>query len=192
MDPHDDGVMRAAVFIERDGVLAHSAGNNGAPVRFEEFKVAGDAAVAVQQLRAAGFLVFATTNQPGVTSGAPSRRDLDMMHAVLLRQVQLDEVLVCPHASDDPCPCRKPQPGLLHEAARRHGVDLDHSYVISDKWVDAEMAEATGATSVLIRSQHNGKGHHDFVVEDLASAALKILENAAELGTLRAMATRRR
>jgi histidinol-phosphate phosphatase family protein len=184
--------MRAAVFIERDGVLAHSAGSNGVPATFEEFKVEASAAAAVQQLRDAGFLVFATTNQPGVTAGAPTRRDLDLMHAVLLKKVGLDEVLVCHHASDDSCPCRKPQPGLLREAARRHGVDLDHSYVVSDKWVDAEMAEAAGSTSVLIRSTHNGKGHHDFIVEDLAGAASKILENASELGTLRAMSARRK
>lgn len=184
--------MRAAVFIERDGVLAHSTGSNGVPKQLEDFHVNGPAAAAVQRLREAGFLVFATTNQPGVTAGRPSRRELDQMHAVLVRQLGIDEVLVCPHASDDPCNCRKPQPGLLREAARRHGVDLDHSYVISDKWVDAEMAEAAGSTSVLIRSQQNGKGHHDFIVDDLDGAVAKILDNAGELGTLRALAARRR
>lgn len=189
---HDVAAMRAAVFIERDGVLAHSAGINGVPARFEEFRVDAAAAAALQPLRDAGFLIFATTNQPGVTAGAPTRRELDQMHEVLRRQLGLDEVLLCPHPVDDHCPCRKPLPGLLREAARRHGVDLDHSYVVSDKWVDAEMAEAAGATSVLIRSHHNGKGHHDFIVDDLPAAAAKILEVAGELGTLRALAARRR
>lgn len=184
--------MRAAVFIERDGVLADSTTGNGPASTFEEFKVRSEAAGPVQKLREAGFLVFATTNQPGVTSGKPTRRELDLMHATLLRQLSLDEVLVCHHAADDSCGCHKPQPGMLLEAARRHGVDLEHSYVVSDKWIDAEMAEATGSTSVLLRSKHNGTCHHDFVVEDLAGATAKILENAGELGTLRALAARRR
>ncbi len=184
--------MRAAVFIERDGVLADSDGGNGTAGKLEEFKIRTDAAGALRTLREAGFLVFATTNQPGVVSGKPSRRELDLMHAMLVRQLGLDEVLVCHHESDDQCPCRKPQPGLLREAARRHGVDLDHSYVVSDKWIDAELAENAGATSVLIRSRHNGSGHHDFVVEDLVAAAAKILEVAGQLGTLRVLAPRKK
>lgn len=184
--------MRVAVFFERDGVLADWDSCNGTPVRLEDFRIRDDAAAPLQQLRDAGFFLFATTNQPGVTSGAPTRRELDLMHTMLMRRLPLNEVLVCPHPIDDHCPCRKPQPGLLREAARRHAVDLDHSFVVSDRWVDAEMAEAAGATSVLIRSRHNGNGHHDFIVPDLASAVTKILEIATEVGTLRIMASRKR
>jgi D-glycero-D-manno-heptose 1,7-bisphosphate phosphatase len=184
--------MRVAVFFERDGVLARSVSGNGTAVRLEDFQIMAEAISPLDRLREAGFFLFATTNQPGVTLGAPTRRELDLMHATLTRRLSLHGVLVCPHALDDPCPCRKPQPGLLREAARRHGVDLDHSFVVSDRWVDAEMAEAAGATSVLIRSKHNGNGHHDYVVADLASAATKILEIARDLGTLRMMAARRR
>lgn len=185
--------MRAAVFLERDGVLAQAvAGNGGTPTRLEDFKVQEAAEAALQPLKEAGFLLFATTNQPGVTEGAPTRRELDLMHALVQRKLGLTEVLVCPHTADDQCPCRKPQPGLLREAARRHGIDLDHSFVISDKWVDAELAEAAGATSVLIRSKLNGSVHHDFVVDDLAAAVAKILEVAKELGTLRLLSARRR
>lgn len=183
--------MRAAVFLERDGILSRSVQGNGTPVRLEEFRVCEEAVEPLRRLRQAGFLVFATTNQPGVTSGAPTRRELDMMHAVLTKKLELDDILVCPHPADDQCTCRKPQPGLLREAARRHGVDLDHSFVVSDKWVDAEMAQAAGATSVLVRSQLNGKGHHDYIVPDLAAAAGKILEIARDLGTLRNLSARR-
>jgi D-glycero-D-manno-heptose 1,7-bisphosphate phosphatase len=186
------GAMRVAVFFERDGVLAQWESPNGTPVRLEDFRIREDAAAPLKQLREAGFFLFATTNQPGVTAGAPPRRELDIMHAMLIRNLGLNDVLVCPHPVDDQCPCRKPQPGLLREAARRHGVDLDHSFVVSDRWVDAEMAEAAGATSVLIRSRRNGNGHHDFVVPDLASAVAKIFEIATELGTLRMMSARRR
>jgi len=182
--------MRVAVFFERDGILARSASGNGTAVNLEDFRVCEDAVAPLRRLREAGFFLFATTNQPGITSNAPDWRELDRMHAVLVRRLGLDDVLVCPHEPDDQCPCRKPQPGLLLEAARRHGVDLDHSFVVSERWVDAEMADAAGATSVLIRSELNGKGHHDFVVPDLDAAVTKILEIAEELGTLRVMCHR--
>lgn len=183
--------MRAAVFIERDGALVRPVPGTATPAKLEDFRVVEEAAGPLLQLRQSGFLLFATTNQPGVTSGVPTRRELDMMHAVLTKKLGLDDILVCPHPSDDGCTCHKPLPGLLREAARRHGVDLDHSFVVSDKWVDAEMAEAAGATSVLIRSQHNGSGHHDYVVPDFAAAVAKILEIAGSLGTLRNLTARR-
>ncbi len=184
--------MRVAVFFERDGILTRSICDNGTPHRLEDFHVNEEAAGPLGQLSRAGFYLFATTNQPGITAGEPSRRELDLMHTVLTRRLGLTDVLVCPHPIDDQCPCRKPQPGLLREAARRHGVDLDHSFVVSERWVDAEMAEAAGATSVLIRSQHNGNGHHDYVVPDLPGAVLKILEIAREVGILRVIARPRR
>lgn len=180
--------MRAAVFFERDGVLVQPGSGNGTPVSLDEFHVLDAARAPLDRLRDAGFYLFATTNQPGVTAGAPSRDDLDRMHEVLALQLGLSDVLFCPHSHDDPCLCRKPQPGLLREAARRHGIDLDHSFVVSDRWVDAEMAEAAGATSVLLHSRRNGQGHHDFIVADLPAAVDKILEIAEQVGTLRLLA----
>ncbi|MBX3747554.1 MAG: HAD-IIIA family hydrolase [Verrucomicrobiae bacterium] len=180
--------MRAAVFFERDGILVQPGSGNGTPVTLDEFHVLDQAREPLTRLRDAGFYLFATTNQPGVTSGTPSRDDLDRMHALLTQRLDLIDVLVCPHAHDDACPCHKPRPGLLREAARRHGIDLDHSFVVSDRWVDAEMAEAAGATSVLLHSNRNGHGHHDFIVADLAAAVDKILEIADQVGSLRLLA----
>lgn len=185
--------MKAAVFIERDGILATSrAAGAGTVTRLEDFRVEESAAASLQTLRDAGFLVYATTNQPGVTSGAPTRRELDLMHALMERKLGLDGVLVCPHPLEDPCPCRKPQPGLLRDAASTQGIDLEHSFVVSGHWSDAELAESVGSTSVLIRSEQNGHGHHDLVVNDLPGAVAKILEVAAEMGTLRVLAASRR
>lgn len=186
--------MKVAVFFERDGILIHPQGDGATsrtPQRMEEFRVREEILERLTELRAAGFLLFATTNQPGVTSGAPSRRELDLMHAVLCRKLPLEAVLVCPHPSDDACTCRKPLPGLLREAAHQHKLDLDHSFVVSDRWEDAEMADAVGATSVLIRSKANGTGHHDYIVEDFSGAMTKVLEVARDLGTLRVLSEHR-
>ena len=186
--------MKVAVFFERDGVLTHGVGEGASartPRCLEEFRVREEIAESLATLRAAGFLLFATTNQPGVTAGAPSRRDLDLMHAILGRKLALDGVLICPHPADDACNCRKPLPGLLREAAHQYKLDLEHSFVVSDRWEDAELADAVGSTSVLIRSKTNGNGHHDYIVEDFAGAVAKVLEVARDLGTLRVLSERR-
>jgi len=186
--------MKVAVFFERDGVLNHPVGEGATvrtPQRLEEFRVRDDISESLAALRTAGFLLFATTNQPGVTADLPTRRELDVMHTVLCRKLSLEAVLVCPHPSDDACTCRKPLPGLLREAAHQYKLDLEHSFVVSDRWEDAELADAVGATSVLIRSKTNGSGHHDYIVPDLAAAVAKVLDVARDLGTLRVLSEKR-
>ena len=53
---------------------------------------------------------------------------------------------------------------------------MDRSFVISDKWQDAEAARAVGATSLLINSPWIGNAHHDFVLPDFAAVVEKILQ----------------
>ena len=93
----------------------------------------------------------------------------------LLKTFGLDDILVCPHDETDRCPCRKPNPGLLVEAAFKWHLDLDRSFVISDKWQDAEAARTAGCTSLLVDSPWLGKVHRDFVLPDLAAVVEKIL-----------------
>jgi histidinol phosphatase-like enzyme len=63
----------------------------------------------------------------------------------------------------------------LIEAAFKWHLDLDHSFVISDKWQDAEAARTAGCTSLLLQSPWLGTVHRDFVLPDLAAAVDKIL-----------------
>jgi D-glycero-D-manno-heptose 1,7-bisphosphate phosphatase len=171
--------MKLAVFIERDGVLNKvriERQQQVSPRTLEELRVNKKAGPLLKVLKAAGFLVFATSNQPGISRGIQSRRELDRMHDLLRRELPLDEILICPHDEADRCPCRKPKPGLLIEAAFKWHLDLERSFVISDKWQDAEAAWAVGCTSLLIQSPWIGSVHRDFVVAGLASAVDKILQ----------------
>lgn len=171
--------MKCAVFVERDGILNREIrkGNLLQPcARLEEFEVLDDAVDALARMREAGLLVIATTNQPGVSQGLLSRRELGLMHSLLLKRLPLDDIMVCPHDAGDHCPCRKPKPGLLLEAAFRWHVDMDHSFVISKMWPDAEAAHVAGCTSILINSPWIGSGHHDYVVRSLEGAVEKVLQ----------------
>lgn len=176
--------MKGAVFIERDGVLNEQFPGRGgprSPRHCQEFRIRDEAGPPLARLRDAGLLVIATTNQPGLSEGTLSRRELDLMHTLLARRLPLDAVLVCPHLSGDGCPCRKPRPGLVQEAAFRWALRLEHCFVISDKAADAQLARVVGATSLLIRSPWNGGGHHDLCVADLAEAVEKTLAHTLVL-----------
>jgi D-glycero-D-manno-heptose 1,7-bisphosphate phosphatase len=170
--------MKKAVFIERDGILNEvKAGpkHQIAPLTLEEFKVNRAAEPALKKLKAAGFVLIVNTNQPGLSRGYQSRRELDRMHDIVRRSFPIDDLMVCPHDEADHCPCRKPRPGLFIEAAFKWHLNLDHSFVVSDKWQDAEAARTAGCTSLLLKSPWVGNVHHDFVLPSLDAIAEKII-----------------
>jgi D-glycero-D-manno-heptose 1,7-bisphosphate phosphatase len=171
--------MKSAIFFERDGVLTVARverQHQATPLSLGEFQINPAALPALKQLKEAGFVLIVTTNQPGISHGTLSRRELDRMHDLLRRTFPIDDIMVCPHDENDHCPCRKPAPGLFTEAAFKWHVDLERSFVVSDKWQDARAARTVGSTSMIIHSPWVGPGHHDFVLPSLAAVAGKILQ----------------
>ena len=170
--------MKLGVFIERDGVLNKARVERQyqvSPLTLEDFQLNKEAAPLLSRLKAAGFILIATTNQPGLSRGYQSRRELDRMHDLLRATFPLDDILVCPHDETDLCPCRKPKPGLLVEAGFKWHLNLDHSFVISDKWQDAEAARTAGCTSLLLDSPWLGTVHRDLVMPNLSAIVEKVL-----------------
>jgi D-glycero-D-manno-heptose 1,7-bisphosphate phosphatase len=99
-------------------------------------------------------------------------------------------VAYCPHRVDEQCACRKPQPGLLVELARRHGVDLAASIIVGDAVSDLEAAAAAGCRAILVLT---GRGREQLalaraagwtrlqVAEDLRDAVGAILRQPGGL-----------
>jgi histidinol-phosphate phosphatase family protein len=171
--------MKVAVFLERDGILTLPKVDRQyqiAPRTLEELVINREALGPLQELKKAGFLLIATTNQPGISRGYLSRREVDRMHDLVRGVFALDDLLMCPHDEMDRCPCRKPKSGLFREAAFKYQLSLDHSFVVSDKWQDANAAQSVGCTSLLVKSQWNGGGHVDYVLPDLESASRKAIQ----------------
>jgi D-glycero-D-manno-heptose 1,7-bisphosphate phosphatase len=171
--------MRTAIFFERDGILnlpKIEGQYQIAPRTIQDFHINRAAIEPLKELKKQGFLLIATTNQPGISRGYVSRREIDLMHSMLQRVFPLDDIVMCPHDEWDRCPCRKPKPGLLREAAFNLQLDLDHSFMVSDKWQDAKTAQNAGCTSILIKSPWNGSGHHDFILNDLADVPAKVAQ----------------
>jgi D-glycero-D-manno-heptose 1,7-bisphosphate phosphatase len=170
--------MRRAAFLDRDGVLAVEIVRNGnayAPTRLEDFHVVQGAADQVLRLKAAGLVCVVFTNQPEVGRGLLTMDTLDSMHALLRSQVPVDDVLVCPHGADGECECRKPAPGMLHEAARRWNIALSESFVIGDRWRDIEAGRSVGCYSILLERTYSECRSADVAVGTLEAAADAVL-----------------
>ncbi|MGH6954920.1 MAG: HAD-IIIA family hydrolase, partial [Alphaproteobacteria bacterium] len=129
----------------------------------------------VAQLKAAGLLAIVVTNQPDVGAGRQSTEILGAMHARLRAAMPLDDIRVC--TCDHDCPCYKPRPGLLLDAAREWGIALDRSFMVGDRWRDVGAGRAAGCTTYFIDRGYVEplRERPDFVVADLAEAARHIL-----------------
>jgi len=152
--------VRAAVFLDRDGVINEDGQINHAT----EVHVFPRAAEAIEQLRAAGYAIVVATNQGGLGEGfdgqkvwrkAPINRvDLEAIHEEMLRQLgpaaAPDLIKVCPHATFLNCNCRKPKPGMLRSAARELDLDLPRSFMVGDRTTDLEAGLAAGALPILV------------------------------------------
>lgn len=141
-----------AVFFDRDGTLVVDVPYNGDPARV---RVVPGAREALERLVAAGVRVAVVSNQSGVARGlltgeqveAVNRRVRELLGPVGAR---VGPWLVCPHAVDDGCDCRKPAPGLLWRAARALGVDPRRCAMIGDTGADVEAARRAGARAILV------------------------------------------
>ncbi|MSU57644.1 MAG: HAD-IIIA family hydrolase [Pedosphaera sp.] len=171
--------MKQAVFIERDGVLNQARverQHQVSPLTLDQFHIHKTGAPFLLKLKQAGFILIVTTNQPGLSRGYQSRNEVDIMHKLLRRTLPVDDVFMCPHDETDHCPCRKPGAGLLKEAAFKWHLDLERSFVVSDKWQDADAAHRVGCTSLLIESPWLSGVHHDLILPDLGAVVEKILQ----------------
>lgn len=169
--------MRTAVFLERDGILnveQEIRGQPMPPLAIEQLSFNPQAVEPLLQLKAAGYLLIVTTNQPWVSRGVLPRRELDLMHSLLRRNFSLDDIFVCPHDTSEFCPCHKPRAGLFIEAAQKWHLELKDCIVISNKWQDDEAAKKIRCTSILIDSPWLGSGRRENVVPRLADAIKKL------------------
>jgi len=92
--------MRTGVFIERDGILNRTRlirGQARPPRTPSELELNYEAKDAITRLKQAGLLIIVTTNQPGISDGSISYRDLDEIHQQMQSFFDLDDILVCPH-----------------------------------------------------------------------------------------------
>jgi D-glycero-D-manno-heptose 1,7-bisphosphate phosphatase len=146
-------VVRRAIFFDRDGVLAVPTLRDGrtyAPLSLTEFQIYPRAKDAIQRAKDAGFLCIVVTNQPDVASGKTTRAIVNQMHEMLRTTLGFDDIEVSFDPSGSNTPRRKPNAGMLTDAAAKWGIDLTQSFMIGDTWKDIQAARAAGCRAVLV------------------------------------------
>jgi len=101
-------------------------------------------------LKQQGFKVFVVTNQPDIGNGLVTLEIVESMHQKLRGKTMVDDVFLCAHRQDEGCECRKPNPGMLLDASKKHGVDLSKSFMVGDRASDIEAGQRSGCRTIFI------------------------------------------
>lgn len=182
--------MHRAIFLDRDGVLIE---NRSEYVReWSQVTLLSQAIEALAHLHE--YKVVIVTNQSAVGRGLMTLEAAFEINHRLVEKIkesngQVDGVYMCPHAPEDQCICRKPNPGLLLQAAEELSLDLHQSWMIGDAWSDLMAGKAAGVRGVVLLK--TGRGNEQlaqpqpenlvdyFVFNDLSTAfnAIRKMDN---------------
>jgi D-glycero-D-manno-heptose 1,7-bisphosphate phosphatase len=147
-------VGRPAVFLDRDGTLNVQTIHGGKPcpaATLDDFRLFADAPGGCRRLKAAGFALVVATNQPDVGRGTLPQSVVEAMHERLRLLVpEIDRIEVSYDSGRAPARRRKPEPGMLLDAAAALNLDLARSWMVGDRWRDVECGRRAGVRTVFI------------------------------------------
>jgi D,D-heptose 1,7-bisphosphate phosphatase len=150
-----------AVFLDKDGTLVVDVPYNVDPALVELMPDAGEA---LRRLSDAGYKLIVVSNQSGVARGIFAESALPAVEQRLRELlaehgVSLSGFYYCPHHPDGvvpeyaiACECRKPEPGLILQAAREQRVALEMSWLVGDILNDVEAGRRAGCRTILLDS----------------------------------------
>jgi D,D-heptose 1,7-bisphosphate phosphatase len=185
-----------AIFIDKDGTLVEDVPYNIDP---NKITLCEGAIPGLRLLNKQGYKIILVSNQSGIARGKFTEADLEPVKQHIQKLfnkagISMDGFYYCPHHPEGKvrqysvnCFCRKPNPGLLFQAARENEINLANSWMIGDILDDIEAGQRAECRTVLIDNGNetewklNAIRSPHFKAADLLEAANTILTEDARL-----------
>lgn len=174
--------VEKAVFLDRDGVINEVLSKRVKFVnRPEDFYLLDGVGEAIKKINDLNYKVFVVTNQGGVGLGYMAEKSLQRIHEKMKSDLakygaKIHDIAYCPHKPKEGCRCRKPEPEMLLQLAKKYNVDLTKSYMVGDRKQDIEAGFKAGTFTVLVGSRDE-QVNADFTFDDLLGFALWLENN---------------
>jgi len=186
-------LMERAVFLDRDGTIIEDVGYLD---DCSKIKFLPRVSEAIKLLNKSGFKVIIVTNQSGVARGYFTEDTVKEINrytqeSLAKRGAFIDKIYYCPHHVEGTieeyrkdCNWRKPNPGMIEEAAREFEIDLENSFVIGDKSIDIEAGRRAGCKTILLASEkHPNKEGEIFLADHIATDLYEAVQWLMHLGS---------
>lgn len=149
---------KLAIFFDRDGTLIEDKGYLSSVQEVQFYKET----VPALNLLKNNFLFFIITNQSGIGRGLTTEEEVEQVNNYLLsylksESLEIEEIFICPHISEDHCQCKKPSPYFIKLAAEKYNIDVQKSYIIGDHPSDIECGMNAGLQSLYVLTGHGTK-----------------------------------
>jgi|TARA_B110000263_G_C15283322_1_gene499481 D-glycero-D-manno-heptose 1,7-bisphosphate phosphatase len=181
---------RKAVFLDRDGVINRNL--NKYVLSIESVQLIPRSLQAIANLAKSEYAVVIVTNQSAIGRGLITEEIAQNINSFILEKIQsangiIDGIYLCPHHPKIHCVCRKPNPGMLIQAAAELNLDLENSWLIGDAITDIQASIAANVKPIMVgtgrgteqaANLNSDKLAHVPFVKDLYEAIEDILSNA--------------
>jgi histidinol-phosphate phosphatase family protein len=168
-----------AIFLDRDGTINVDKNHT---YKIENLEIISGVVEGLKRLQEE-YPLIVITNQSGIARGLYTKEDYfvfrNEMHKRLKNQgIFITAEYFCPHNQGENCNCRKPQTGMLEEAAKNFNLNLKECWIIGDRLCDIQAGKNAGCRTihVLTGPIANPLKEADFVAEDMIKSVDYILD----------------
>jgi len=164
-------LSQAALFLDRDGVI--NVEKNYLH-KIEDFEFIEGIFELCKKYEALGYAIVIVTNQSGIARGYYSEEDFEILTSWMLKRFKSEGIMIravyhCPHHPDisGTCSCRKPEPGMILDAAQKYDLDLKSSLLVGDSERDITAAHRAGISETYLFSEEATKSEATKIIRSL-------------------------
>jgi D-glycero-D-manno-heptose 1,7-bisphosphate phosphatase len=146
--------MHKALFLDRDGVINVE---KDYLYKIEDFEFIDGIFEVCKHFQAKDYKIFVVTNQSGISRGFYSEEQFQELSHWMIKEFQKNKIEItkiyhCPHHPEysGECECRKPEAGMLLQAAKDFDIDLQNSIMIGDKERDIQAGLNAGLLTTYL------------------------------------------
>ena len=160
-------LMNKACFFDRDGVIVEMiydliTGHIQTVKNSDEISFVPGIFELLQATKNLGYKNIIISNQPDIGLKRISKTNFEKVRSIMLQRlkkegIKLDGDYYCLHHPfaklkqyKKKCDCRKPEAGLILQAAKDHNIDLKKSWMIGDGVNDVIAGHQAGCKTILI------------------------------------------
>ncbi len=156
------------IFLDRDGVINEVISREGvisSPRKISEFKFRTEIFRFMSHLKKKN--IFIVTNQPDISRELMPQSELEKINEIIKENLEINEIVFCPHGDDNSCDCRKPKPGMINSLIDKYSLDRGDCLLIGDSQKDIGAAQAANIDSILLKTNYNNFDHKGAYTEAL-------------------------